>query len=516
LNFGLRQAMPMVSLQRLEAFSDAILAIAATVLVTPLVRFDEAVKLSIYLRGATLRETLASRDNAESLALFAGSFAIVFLLFLRHGRQYARLEYQVGVAIVLVNSLELLAATLLPFTSSSAARSSLQPDEDRRYLALPFCANVFLLSVTRVVFEALVIKPHAPLHMIEAGVEMVAYLVALGAIVSAHSVGEMLVWPFLAIPMCTATARLVMSRTARAAAPKPPRGRIERIQGFVDGVFAVVSTLSIVDIQSAPDCRALRDVQSCLLHFERGCRLRVRPAAGGASALPREHECYLDRFESQSRDAALLGTYAMSFCLLGILWHMHSLVLQLHEDAPDSVVLNVGNFAFLCAIALIPYSFTLVATFAVKPVAHLVDPRTFPLPDLHSPDPHAARTACLFALCLLLAASTVIVVLVCGAPKQSQPEAPPRRLLIGVELVLPAACLVNMAWLAGERASHVYLYPLVPVPVLYLVVHHFAQKRFEAAEGIPDEGRASSSLDSPLTWGTAPSARGEAEYRALE
>jgi len=153
------------STKRVQAFSDAVLAIAATVLAVPLAKIDETVRLDMYLRGKSLSEVLSSDYQIESFVMFVGSFTLVYLVWVRHGRQFTRLSREEVAgetpALVITNMLELFLATLLPYTTACASRARLTAREDieeRRNLALPFCANVFALATTRVVFEALALR----------------------------------------------------------------------------------------------------------------------------------------------------------------------------------------------------------------------------------------------------------------------------------------------------------------------------------------------------------------------
>ena len=135
-------------------------------LAVPLARVDETARVDIYVRGETLGGVLTSAYQLESFAMLAGTFVVVYLVWVRHGRQFHRLAREdAGSGLVLSNALELLLTSMLPVTAATAARSSASvagysdadadaAARDKRRLALPFCANVLGLATARVTFEA--------------------------------------------------------------------------------------------------------------------------------------------------------------------------------------------------------------------------------------------------------------------------------------------------------------------------------------------------------------------------
>jgi uncharacterized membrane protein len=428
------------STRRLQSISDAVLAIAATVLAVPLARIDETVRLDMYFRGKPLREVLKSDYQLESFAMFVGSFTLVYLVWVRHGRQFSRLTREQAAgetpALMVTNMLELFLATLLPYTTASASRARLtaaEDVEDRRNLALPFCANVFALATTRVVFESLAFRARPSLgtgffNLCEATAEMIGSILVLALATSVLS-GEAVFLPFLAVPLLSAGVRIVL--TQLYGEPEHKKMDWHRVEGFVDGCVAVVSTLMVLEIKPPVDCGDMR-VETCVLHFESGCRLKF-----DAGNLFKPPKCYFGRLEDQQRDVGLVFMYFVCFCLMFFLWYSHHEVVwfgyapqrRSSSQTPDPLHLQAstrteGSFralfgsAWFCAsLGLFPFAFSLVAEFAVKPYSEVHDPRLFP--EFEKPlDDYAGTTACFFALGVLLSSSLPLAALLIFAPKR--------------------------------------------------------------------------------------------------
>lgn len=461
-------------INRLQVFSDAVLAIAATILATPLAKIEETTRLDMYLRGLPLLDVLVSDYQLESFAMFFGSFTIVFMVWIRHGRQFTLLSSeQVGgetSALVVANMAELFLATLLPYTTASASRARLSTgnEAERRSLALPFCANIFALATTRVVFESFALRARPSVgavlfNLIESFVEMAGAMVIL-ALGSSVLAGEEVFLPFLAIPIVTLIVRSFLVRLY--GEPDKTKPDWHRLEGFVDGCVAVVGTMMVLEIKPPVDCDDMK-LETCILHFKSGCRATFdmdHPRS-------KRFQCRLERAQDQMSDMYMVIMYFGCFSLMVSLWYLHHVTIWYGYAPPRSLqfvrmeslgtarsLLLTGVF---CAwLGLYPFAFALVGEFSLKPYSVEDDPRWFP--DIEEPlDPQAGTTACAFFLLILMGSSIPLALLFLCAPRRM---AIPWSACI-LLLTLPVISLVNLLllYMASEQ---VRLYPLLLVIVV--------------------------------------------------
>jgi uncharacterized membrane protein len=102
-----------VSARRIEAFTDGVFAIAATLLVLDL----SVDKLGLGQNASSEAVWLALGSDWQALMSFGISFLLLCLLWAVHVRQF---EYivRVDTAVLTLNSLRLLGVVLVPFTTS--------------------------------------------------------------------------------------------------------------------------------------------------------------------------------------------------------------------------------------------------------------------------------------------------------------------------------------------------------------------------------------------------------------
>jgi uncharacterized membrane protein len=120
--------------RRLEAFSDGVFAIAATLLVLDL----SVNELGVVASDADLWVALVER--LPTIIAFLVSFLLLCLLWWIHTRAFDDLERVDGVFVAL-NSLRLLGVVLIPFTTSISSTFGELPSSSV-YLALDFCLVV--------------------------------------------------------------------------------------------------------------------------------------------------------------------------------------------------------------------------------------------------------------------------------------------------------------------------------------------------------------------------------------
>jgi uncharacterized membrane protein len=410
--------------RRIQALSDAVLAIAATILAVPLTRIEEAVRLDMYLRGETLEHVLTSEYQMESFAMLFGTFFIVYLVWVRHGRQFHKLAREdAGAALVLSNAVELLLTTTLPFTAASAARSGLGDEDitsdERQKLALPFCANMFALATARVSFEAFALRARTSpgegfFNLIEASIEVALFLLIFAISSSTNLIsGERIFLPFIFVPFLTTLFRtIIINRTVRQLGGGGDDARsllilqkrdVERLHGFVDGVVAVSSTMMILEIKPPTDCSDLREPESCIAHYAEGCRLDISNKF--------DWKCVLERGEEQERDFSLIIAYSFGFTLMICLWYVHHCVFEDFFQVSNMRILPLMFNGFFCvSLSVMPFAFALLAEFSVKPLLDNRVPGIIPsIFDFDSLDKRSKHTACVFTLILILISSGTLL-----------------------------------------------------------------------------------------------------------
>lgn len=75
----------MSTTNRLEAYSDAVLGIAATLLVVPFMNLDESTKKELLVKKS-LKDALFSEYRLRSFVLYYAAFCLVVQLWIWHGK----------------------------------------------------------------------------------------------------------------------------------------------------------------------------------------------------------------------------------------------------------------------------------------------------------------------------------------------------------------------------------------------------------------------------------------------
>ncbi|MFI5273654.1 MAG: TMEM175 family protein [Ktedonobacterales bacterium] len=121
---------------RLEAFSDGVFAVAATLLVLNL----QPPALS---RGGTLLAALLSAEFLPKLVVYVISFAFILIMWVNHHNMF-RVVRRSDHGLLLLNGLVLLLVTLVPFPTALLAAYA-QPT-DRTTAAVVFNGTYLLIS----------------------------------------------------------------------------------------------------------------------------------------------------------------------------------------------------------------------------------------------------------------------------------------------------------------------------------------------------------------------------------
>ena len=120
--------------ERLEAFSDAIYAIAITLLVLDL--YDPTARGSLLLPGLV--------DEWPTFFAFATSFMTVLVSWMNHHNMFNYIK-RINRELMLLNGLLLLFVVLTPFTTSLVSAHLLHPDAT--VAAAIYCGSWLILSI---------------------------------------------------------------------------------------------------------------------------------------------------------------------------------------------------------------------------------------------------------------------------------------------------------------------------------------------------------------------------------
>ena len=129
-------AAPSATTQRLEAFSDAVIAIAITLLV-----------LEIHVPDAGQGDLLdALLDLWPSYAAFILSFVVICIMWVSHHSMFERIA-SVDRRLLFLNLLLLMGIGFLPFPTALLARYMQQGGENAQFAAATYSATMMLIGV---------------------------------------------------------------------------------------------------------------------------------------------------------------------------------------------------------------------------------------------------------------------------------------------------------------------------------------------------------------------------------
>ncbi|WP_018655706.1 TMEM175 family protein [Actinomadura flavalba] len=173
---------------RLVSFTDAIVAIAATLLVLPLV--------DVVGEGATAADVLA--DSAPQIGVFLLSFVVIMRLWLAHHRLFRHVRALTG-PLVWCNLGWLLTVVLLPFPTEMAGRFG----TDRLTVAL-YTGTVLLASALLTAMAFLVARnpdaADAPPAALRTGAAATTALITVALLLSL-AVPALSYWAFLLLAL---------------------------------------------------------------------------------------------------------------------------------------------------------------------------------------------------------------------------------------------------------------------------------------------------------------------------
>jgi len=476
-----------LGLERVQAYSDALLSIIATINVVPFIKMQESFKKEILVEGTTLAKVLLSNYRLQAYFLYWVVFWIIFDVWSRHGRKFHGLR-EGSTVLVYANWMELLCVSLLPFTASSALNSNSDGvDADD---VMPLHVNVLAVAVSNLVFQGIAhssreTDTNAELTslFIEEALAQTMVCVFVLVIGLARPALSFYFYVFLG-----AVSGLYSYRFGKLAKRMQVSDRLlddeneadmdedeeeatinsifkTRSANFCDGVLAISSTLIVLEIKAPPPCKDLLTIEDCIVHWGDGCRPNLFT-----------FECKYDDGEATKKRNLMILAYIVSFVIINLHWTLHHYLF-------DKVVLSASlqdfqsqflNGHFCVFVAMLPFAFNLVTEYAIEPFTeeHLNPQKHHEV----NPDENAARTALLFAGTVLTLSSLCLLGLLVFHRLRKM-QWPSLLELLRFSLMPLGTAAATTAFVAGlERA--LFWWFLFLIPCFLLVV--FIQERFKS------------------------------------
>ena len=254
------EKVDLFHLKRLQCFNDAVFAIVATILVLPLRKLEEAA-----VGSSSLEDQL--KDKWLQLLIYLVGFLVICAVWESHVLRF-RILSQVDDVLVWLNLGSLLFTSFLPFTCA------LEGMFTKKYLPMMLiCGNLLILEVLEVImivyafhqprlldrdFENLSqqeIKQRMKLMLLKKAVNPFLYILA-GAISLARIQLALVVVAIVIISPCiNRLVGVIYLKFTPVYLTESESDRMfgnfidkERVESFSDGLFAIVSTLLILDI----------------------------------------------------------------------------------------------------------------------------------------------------------------------------------------------------------------------------------------------------------------------------
>ena len=271
-------------LKRLQCFNDAVFAIVATILVLPIRKLEEKAKESV-----TLEDQL--NDKWPQLVIYLVGFLVICAVWESHVLRF-RILSRVDDVLVWFNLASLLFTSFLPFTCA------LEGLFTRKYLPMMLiCGSLLILEILEVImivyafhhppllneeFESLTqyeIKQRMKLMLVKKAVNPILYVLAGALSMAEIHIALVVVAIVVVSPCINRLVGVVYRKLWRVHLTGSEFDRMfgnfvdkERVEFFSDGLFAIVSTLLVLDI-TAEDFPTKAEVdrhgiQQAILHMK--------------------------------------------------------------------------------------------------------------------------------------------------------------------------------------------------------------------------------------------------------
>ena len=513
--------LSFLSTERLQAYSDGLLSIIATVLVVPLTKLSENSKKEILLRGKSLAGILTSPFQLQRLALCVLSFWFVWFVFIGHGRKFRGLESG-SYLLVYANLLELFTCSLLPFNAATAANADTasagdREIKDRMTRALYF--NLLLMSLANLAFQVLAaftrrtwysrlyVSESFSLALICLATVLLSYIDVDYCIMTYLLVAPLLAYFILEFEAAKEAERVRQRalRTRRAAAaaaapaaPAAPASAATEPASADSALEQRLLPLAAGPLQLHTSSADADDVDEEEGEYRALFKKRVEAFTDGVIAISAtlivldiqplpscnqlkdpvdclyhigdgcvwnllQGKCYFDDKESTDKRNWLILAYSGTFAVANLLWSQHHFLFDVLVDTrfvTDATTMTLSGL-FCINVSMLPFAFDLVTDYALyKPPPGSIEK------EFHE-DPNAGRTACSVAsLALLFSSSCLLGILLHHAARAR------RRLswrVLARFWVVPAVALICFfISLAGNH--YVKLWPVLGVPPALLLV----------------------------------------------
>jgi len=271
-------------LKRLQCFNDAVFAIVATILVLPIRKLEEKAEESV-----TLAEQL--NEKWSQLVIYLVGFLVICAVWESHVLRF-RILSRVDDVLVWFNLASLLFTSFLPFTCA------LEGIFTEKYLPMMLiCGNLLILEILEVImivyafhhprlldeeFENLTvpeIKQRMKLMLVKKAVNPILYILAGVLSLAELHLALVVVAIVVVSPCINRLVGVIYRKLSHVHLTGSEFDRMfgnfvdkERVEFFSDGLFAIVSTLLILDI-TAEDfptkAQVDRDgIEKTLLHMK--------------------------------------------------------------------------------------------------------------------------------------------------------------------------------------------------------------------------------------------------------
>lgn len=320
-------------LKRLQCFNDAVFAIVATILVIPIRKLEERAEQSVSLADQV-------SEKCSQLLIYLVGFLVICAVWESHVLRF-RILSRVDDVLVWFNLASLLFTSFLPFTCA------LEGMFTRKYLSMMLiCGNLLILEILEVImivyafhhprlldeeFENLTqpeIRQRMKLMLVKKTINPILYVLAGALSLAERHLALVVVAIVVVSPCINRLVGVVYRKLSRVHLTDSEFNRMfgnfvdkERVEFFSDGLFAIVSTLLVLDI-TAEDFPTQKEVD----------RIGIQQ-----TLLHKKSEIF---------------TYGSTFVVVALLWFTHHSLF--HSIAKITQVMLVCNNISLAFVGLSP------------------------------------------------------------------------------------------------------------------------------------------------------------------
>lgn len=330
------------SVDRLGAYSDAVFSIIATFMIIPLSTAVEEFSTDQNIQDSLLEEW-------HLFVIYVISYFFVFSLWDSHVRVFDVVDH-VGDTIIILNVIQLLVASMLPFLAALLGEYHADPLATLLFSCCLVAMATLQICMVFVAYRRKKMMSESA-HKREIAIEFYASaglmlsFAAISAVISYFS--TIAAWAILGLALFSDSVSIILiavyKRFFQPDEKYHTRGYIlhrlvtsrsnpDRIKNFTDGVFAIVATLIILDLTNAV-------------------------------ASPNNEESAAGSIRIElSDDKETFFSYFATFTTVGMLWYVHYTVF--HPINKISRLTSLCNKWVLLFVGLLPMGFKLISKFS--------------------------------------------------------------------------------------------------------------------------------------------------------